>query len=335
MITSKLAAVILTFAAGTLHAQDLAPQLAPLVAKHQADQAALDAQKATTLARVQQPYVAALDGAEKTATSAGALEVVAAITKEREALKSGLMAPAFPEGLPKNLQSTRKAFLDGTARASAEQAPRQKAIDADYLRALAALQPKAVANAELTKQIAAEKEKLLANASGATGDKKPAAANSRNVVVNGAFDAADGDGHPRGWSFYGPGADTAFKVVREGTNAVLHMAVAGAPVSIGEGQSIPIPPRAKTIMVRGKVRGKIEDHLPNDPNYGADVLARFHDANDKDVGQILLVGRPDGGWKALSQSGPVPPGAKTVGVACVGWWVAGTFDFDDIEVEFR
>ena len=87
-----------------LHAQDLAPELAPLVAKHKADLAALDAQKAAATARVQQTYVAALDGAEKTATVAGNLAVVAAITKEREALKTGLMAPALPEGLPKTLQ---------------------------------------------------------------------------------------------------------------------------------------------------------------------------------------------------------------------------------------
>ena len=103
---------LLTFALATaLHAQDLAPELAPLVAKHQADLAALDAQKAAATTRAQQPYVSALDGAEKTATTAGALEVVAAISKEREALKSGLMAPAFPEGLPKNPHSYLELFL--------------------------------------------------------------------------------------------------------------------------------------------------------------------------------------------------------------------------------
>jgi len=334
MTTPRLAALVFMFAMA-LHAQDLAPELAPHAAKHKADLAALDAQKAAAMTRAQQPYLAALEGAEKTATTTGSLEVVAAIAKERQALKDGLMAPASPEGLPKSLQSARKACLDAIARTAADTAPRQKAIDAAYLRALVALQSKAAGNAELTKQITAEKANLLANVSSGAGDAKQAQANNRNVVVNGTFDAIDADGHPRGWSFYGPGADTAFKVIREGANAVLHMTVDGAPVSIGESQPIPVPPRAKTITVRGKVRGKVEQHLPNDPNFGADVLARFQDANDKDVGQILLVGRPDGGWKALSQSGPVPPGAKTVGVACVGWWVSGTFDFDDIEVEFR
>jgi hypothetical protein len=147
-----------------LHAQDLAPELAPLAAKHQADLTALDAQKAAAVTRAQQPYVSALDGAERTATSAGTLEVVAAITKEREALKSGVMSPSFPEGLPKALQSTRKSCLDAMARVGTDAAPRQKAIDADYFRALASLQTKAAAKPELAQQIAAEKEKLLANA---------------------------------------------------------------------------------------------------------------------------------------------------------------------------
>jgi hypothetical protein len=200
-------------------------ELAPLVAKHKADLAALDAQKAAAMARAQQPYVAALDSAEKTATTAGTLEVVAAITKEREALKSGLMAPAWPEGLPKTLQPARKACLDGIARVSVDTGPRQKAIDAEYLRALAALQPKAAGNPELTKQTATEKEKLLANAIGSAGGTRPTAASSRNTVVNGTFDIAEADGRPRGWTFYGPGAEGLMKVVREGSNSFLQMVI--------------------------------------------------------------------------------------------------------------
>ena len=150
----------LTFAT-MLHAQDLAPELAPLAAKYKAALAALDAQKAATLARVQQTYGIALDAAEKTATTAGSIEAIAAITKEREALKSGPLAPAWPENLPKALQAARKAFLDGAARVSADETPRRKAVDADYLRALASLQPKAAGKPELAAQIAAEKEKVL------------------------------------------------------------------------------------------------------------------------------------------------------------------------------
>jgi hypothetical protein len=148
----------------TLHAQDLAPELAPLTAKYRADLAAFNAQKASAVVRAQQPYVFALDGAEKSATSAGNLGAVAAITKEREALKDGTMDAAFPEDLPKALQAPRKACLDAMARVGADLEPRRKTINAAYLQALSSLQTKAVANRDLAEQIAAEKEKLLASA---------------------------------------------------------------------------------------------------------------------------------------------------------------------------
>jgi hypothetical protein len=147
-----------------LRAQDLAPELEPLAAKHKVELAAFNAQKASAMVRAQQPYLFALDGAEKTATSAGNLDAVAAITKEREALKDGAMDAAFPEGLPKALQAPRKACLDAMARVGADLEPRRKTINSAYLQALASLQAKAGGKPDLAEQIAAQKEKLLAGA---------------------------------------------------------------------------------------------------------------------------------------------------------------------------
>ena len=147
-----------------LHAQDLAPELQPLAAKHKADLAAFNAQKAAAMTRAQQPYVFALDGAERTATSAGNIDTVAAITKEREALKDGAMDAVFPGGLPKALQAPRKTYLDAMARVAADLEPRRKTINAAYLQGLASLQAKAEGKPDLAAQIAAEKEKLLAGA---------------------------------------------------------------------------------------------------------------------------------------------------------------------------
>ena len=59
-----------------LCAQSLAPELEPLAAKYRADMAAFNAQKAVAMTRAQQPYVLALDGAEKAATSAGTVGAV-------------------------------------------------------------------------------------------------------------------------------------------------------------------------------------------------------------------------------------------------------------------
>ena len=155
-------AIAIAFVA-PLHGQLLEPELQPLAEKYKADLAAFNAQKATAMARAQQPYVSALDGAEKTATSAGNLDAVAAITTEREALKAGTMRAEFPEGLPKALQAPRKACLDAVTRVGAQVEPRRKAVATAYLQALASLQAKAAGKPGLAEQIAAEKEKLLAN----------------------------------------------------------------------------------------------------------------------------------------------------------------------------
>jgi hypothetical protein len=340
-MTKATLAFFACVAATALYAQDLAPELAPLVAKHKADQAAVEAQKSAALARLQQAYEAVLDGAEKAATTAGALEVVAAIAKEREALKSGLMAPAFPESLPKTLQAARKVCLDGIVRVSADQGPRRKAIDADYLRALAALQSRAAGNAELAKQVAAEKANLLASVSAGTsaGDPKPAAANSRNVVVNGTFDVVDTEGHPLRWRFFGTSGADVCKVAR-GENPVLRMTVGNVPQSLGAIQTIEVPPSARTVLIRGRVHGKATDHKADDSNSGANIAAQFvvaddHPMDGPDKGWKIAIGGHDGGWKTLTKTFPVQSGAKLMEIACISWWVAGTFDFDDIEVEFH
>src|SRR4051794_33609554 len=111
------ALIAMTALAAPLHAQFLAPELEPFAAKYKTDMDALAKQRAAAATYAQQSYSSALDGAERAATSAGTIETVTAIAKEREALKSGkTMRPEFPEGLPKTLQAPRKACLDAIAR---------------------------------------------------------------------------------------------------------------------------------------------------------------------------------------------------------------------------
>lgn len=160
---APIAAFLLVLAASSAFAQTVAPELAPAAAKYKADMATLDAQRLAALAQAQKSHAAALDAAEKTATAAGNLPVVAAITKERESLIADTLTPNFPDGLPKNLLATRKAYLDAAAHIRANEATRRSAIGAEYLRALASLQSKAAANPELAQQIATEKGNLLAN----------------------------------------------------------------------------------------------------------------------------------------------------------------------------
>ena len=333
-VKTFLPAVLLLVTSVCGSAQTPAPELASAANKHQADRTALETQRTAALEQVQRPYAAALDAAEKTATATGSLPAVAAITKERAALKSGLMAPEFPEGLPKTLQTTRKTYLDDNTRTRASEATRQAAVDAEYLRALAGLQSKAAANPELAQQLAAEKEKLLANAAVA-GAPANSAESRRSVVVNGTFDLAEADGRPKGWTV--PNVEgVSFKVVRDGSNNVLHATASGEPRPVYVSQEFPVPAHAKSVTVKGRVRGKWENRDTKDSNWGATIDGSAIGADDQKFGGwIILVGGREPGWKTLGKTQDLPKEAKTYHVHFGFQFVSGTFDFDDISVEFR
>jgi hypothetical protein len=223
------------------------------------------------------------------------------------------------------------------ARVSVDASPRQRAIDAEYLRALAALQARAVGNAELAKQIAAEKEKVLANvSSGAVPVSGSKPRNERNEVVNGTFDVPDAGGQPAAWK--PPEREgVSFKVVREGANSIVRVTVEKPSDNFMAIQIVAVPPRAKTMTLRGRVRGKWTGRSTEDDNWGANIAARFMGADDQLIGPwvINVGGREAGGWKSLSKSIPVESGAKKLRVQFGAQVVSGTFDFDDVEVEFR
>ena len=142
-------------------AADLLPELTPFAQKHAAESEILSTQKDAAINRLRQPYLTALDSAEHSATSASNLPVVAAVTRERKnVLESGLEGN-FPNDLPKTLQSPRKSCMDGLLRIETSYVTNQQRIDADYLKALASLQPRAANNPALAEQIASEKQRLL------------------------------------------------------------------------------------------------------------------------------------------------------------------------------
>ncbi len=326
-----LALVALPF---TTLAQTLAPELAPTEAKYRADVAALAAQTATALSNAQQTYSRALADAEKSATATGSLPAVAAITREQAAVKDALLAPNFPADLPKSLQAPRKTFLENATRGRANEATRRRALDADYLRALAALASRAPADSALAQQIAAEKAKLLATTV-PTGAPAPVAAKGKgkNTLSNGDFDQADAEGHPLGWKLPNR-PEATFKVVREGSNAVLHAEMHGALTPTFLSQEVAIPPRSKSVTISIRTRGKWEDRNVSDGFWGASAFGEFFNEGGKKVGDLIIAGGRDAAWKIERKAKDIPKDAKTFRFSFGFKHVTGVFDFDDVSAEF-
>jgi hypothetical protein len=311
-----------------VNAQTLAPELAPIAAKYKTDLATLEAQRTAALTQAQTPYMTALASAEKTATAAGKVAGVAAIGAERAAIPKGLMTPGFPADLPKELQAARKTYLDAVARIKTAEAPRRQALDSAYLRALAGLAVKAPKESELSKQVEAEKQKLVASAP-ATAPKK---VNSKNVIINGTFDTIGAGGQPSGWTL-----EEAYQVQKEGTNNILH-ASSKMPNFHAMTQDILIPARARNVTLSGRVRGKIvardASKLQGPP--GLFVAAVFLDKSEvPTTNWMMLDGGSDEKWKDVTLTQRIPDNMKVLQVALTLKNVSGEFDFDDIEVEFR
>jgi hypothetical protein len=148
-----------------VHAEDpavpLAPELAPLAAKYNADLTALETQKAAEVLRVSQPYLTALDAGETKATTAGEVKGMGAITQERTEVKGGEMREEEPAELPKGLHGARKSCMDGIARVTKDFTARQDKVKTEYVKALGALETRGRGNAALMAQIATEKERVV------------------------------------------------------------------------------------------------------------------------------------------------------------------------------
>jgi hypothetical protein len=308
-------------------AQALAPELAPLAAKYQADLAALEAQRTNALTQAQNPYTAALATAEKSATAAGNVTAIAVINAERAALTRGLTTPGFPPGMPKELQNPRKTYLDAVARIRAAEAPRRQTLDSAYLRALTGLSAKAPKESALAKQIEAEKQKLIANAPPTVSKQI-----GKSMVVNGTFDVTGSNGLPAGWA---TNSDDCFKVSRDGTNCVLHASLKTVGYAAIK-QEIPLPPKARTLTLSGRVRGKAGARKPGEVDFGGKILGNYLDANDLPTKDwVWFQAEPNEQWKTYSQTQKIPEGVKTFLVILEMKFAAGEFDFDDIVVEFR
>lgn len=323
-----LCCMLLAGIAGRACAQALAPELAPLAAKYKADIAALEGQRIAALAQAQKPYVAALATAEKAATAAGNVAAVGVINADRAALTKELMPPGFPPGMPRELQSPRRTYLDAVARVRTAEAPKRQALDGAYLRALTTLAARAPKESELAKQVDAEKQKLIDNAPAA-----PSKQVGKNVVINGTFDAKDSTGRLPGWNT-NEGDDT-FKIARDGTNNVLR-ASAATPGYATIWQDIVLPARARNVTLSGRVRGTPKVRKPGETDFGAKIVGNFLDQQEAATQNwIWFPPEINADWKTLTQTQKIPEGMKVLRVFVEYKAVTGEYDVDDIGVEFR
>lgn len=129
--------------------QALPPELAPLAAKFEADNAVITAARETALAKVREGYLADLATAERSATGGGRVKEVAAIFQVREAVAGGAPDPRAPADFPKSLERRHSTYLAALATVEREYAPRYQKTAADLLRVLGTMETRAAAGSPL------------------------------------------------------------------------------------------------------------------------------------------------------------------------------------------
>ncbi len=321
-------------------AQELLPELAAPAAQYKAAGEALDKQKLEAIALAAKSYVSTLDSIEKAATAKGEIDLVAAVVKEREAVAAGTLEPNLPAALPKTkLQMSRKTLLATVERINTDFAKRKTKADADYLRVLATLQPKAASNPELAKQLAAEKAAVLQGGAGSGGSVSSGAAakvsRGKNAVVNGDFEKIGADGKPEGWETSVPvtvETDSNKCFVRLKTKPTNNDGTAD-DAAIHQEMALPKGVEWTVLSVRARVSGQAvggkDVPIPR-------VALSFRNRERVLFRHITL--RCDGKrdlWQAYTKQDRVPAEAVSVKLMLGNGRCPGQVDFDDIEVTFK
>jgi hypothetical protein len=333
------------FAQTTASSPPLAPELTPLAVRHKADLATVDRQRAAALAPYVPFYVAALDKEEKSALNRGDIEAVAAIRKEREAVKGStiadLLGAPFPEKLPSSLKPTRGEFLQRYKSVDTEMLTLRHKADADYLRALDALQPRAAGNAELTRQIKAESDAVLGNPV-TKPDGEIEVATKTGKLINGDFSQADANGFPVGWKllFRGlenpPPKSETYKVGQENNRSFLHTAFEEPNKGFEVSQVVDVPRFAKEAELTLHIRGNVSDAKKH-----RIVFLETLDASGKHVGEPNVEPVVDSGWKTYNLKAALDGGKtiKQVRIKLEGHQfmhgVTGYVDFSRVELHFK
>lgn len=315
-------------------AQELLPELAAPAAQHKAADEALDKQKLEAIALAAKSYVSALDGVEKAATAKGELDLVAAVVKEREAVASGALEPNLPAALPKaRLQMSRKTLLASIERINADFAKRKKAADADYLRVLATIQPKAASNPELAKQLATEKAALLQGGA-RSGGAAAKVSRGKNVIVNGDFEKVGADGYPEQWDL---AKGISYKC--DNNNGFIRIDnppkyVDGTAEAFHAKQKISVPAGSTKVIVSARIRTSNLKLVPKKST--AQVRFEMLDKNGQPIlGPSALWDGKDGNWRTIQASGLLPKEGVEALVRITNSNCSGQIDFDDIEVTFK
>jgi len=152
----------------------------------------------------------------------------------------------------------------------------------------------------------------------------------KGPLTNGDFDGTPGK-LPVGWTAaYHTGTAA---VSNDGKDTFLRLSNA-QPDNAGAAQEIEVPPKAKTVSVLGRMRGKPRNEK-DEKRAAVEVCLRYRDATGANMSAAVVASKRSPYWHTFRRTFTLPPGCTKIEVVARSIFAVGVFDFDEVRVEFK
>ena len=150
-------------------------------------------------------------------------------------------------------------------------------------------------------------------------------------LINGEFDASPPGRPPAGWVAAYPTGSCV--VATDGKDTFLRLTSAQA-ANAGMAQEVAVPPKAKTVAVLGRMRGKPQNEKTEN-RAAVEVALRYKDAQGGNINAAVVASKNSASWHTFRRELALPAGCAKIEVVVRSLFAVGTFDFDEVRVEFK
>lgn len=99
-------------------------------------------------------------------------------------------------------------------------------------------------------------------------------------------------------------------------------------------QALQVPPKAKAVAVLGRMRGKPQNEK-TEKKAAVEVALRYKDAKGGNISAAVVASGNSPNWHTFRRDFSLPPGCVKIEVVARSLFAVGTFDFDEVRVEFK